>query len=194
MNIILEGARGLGKSTITRRLRSNKMHRILTNHTGMNGDSPTVKQAMDTYYNEYLNYLSTVKDLDFTMIHDRFFISEMVMSKLYKTTYDFDEEGLNLARRMSNELEDTKIIFIVNYNEEELYQNLNANDRIGKANLFEDDKIKDDVSNTLKQQEMYDSVIRKIESEELKNITVYRVNAEGKSIDILVDEIEQILV
>lgn len=193
MNIFIEGARGVGKSTLVRGLRNNRMERILINHTGLNTDAVETKQKMSLYYNELLNWLSNIKDTGFTMLHDRFFLSETVMSKTYKTTYDFDDETEKLLHKMNDELGKSLVILITNRNKNELARNFTGDERLTKANLFERPDILDNAETAIQQQDEYLKVFNEMQDMDLDNITFIEFSTEGKSIEKCLEELEQIV-
>lgn len=102
--IICEGARGTGKSTVTRALR-NKLHSAtLINFTGFRDDGDVGLAKISAYYDAWLTALESMASVEggenTYIVCDRFFMSEWVYSALYKT-YNFSEKYDELLERMS---------------------------------------------------------------------------------------------
>lgn len=194
MNLFIEGARGLGKSSITRKLRANRMERILMNHTGLNADSVVTKEKMVEYYKALNTFLANIPENSFTTIHDRCSFSEAVMCKVYKTTYTFDEEYFSLVKELDEKTKVQNIhVLLINKNENELERNLSDNSRSTKALLFERDDIQETVQNTLVQQENYITLFNQVAQKNYTNSIFVLLDVEGKSIDSIVDELEGLL-
>lgn len=96
---IFEGARTMGKSTLTHSLRQQIEGSTLINFTGFKQDG---NEGLSKAYHYYSNWMDFFEKLnyDYTFICDRFFFSEMVYSSLYKS-YDFVELYEYLLERLA---------------------------------------------------------------------------------------------
>ncbi len=83
--IVLEGARGGGKTTVAHLLRQSIEGSTLINMTGFKADALIGQRAISVYYDGMFNMLSAWQYIpDCTVILDRTFFSEAVYSKIYK--------------------------------------------------------------------------------------------------------------
>lgn len=167
---ILEGARGVGKSTIARMLRDGLTNTVLINMTGNNDNSEEGKIATFKHYDNLMQYLSFEKfdTTPFNFLFDRTFFSEQVYSSLYKD-YNFTREYRNLLGqldRLASNVE-VKVILLIT-DEENLERNLK---RDGKAHLFGDEKFADNLHKSVQQQGAYVRLIH--EAEEMTNNIKY---------------------
>nr|MDH3154359.1 hypothetical protein [Bacillus licheniformis] len=99
MLIILEGARGTGKSSVAYKLRRRLKHSTLINPTGFHEDGDKGLAKISNYYEGIFDLLYKWKARvsDNTTILDRFFPTEMVFSSLYKE-YDFHQKFKSLCK------------------------------------------------------------------------------------------------
>ena len=156
---ILEGARGLGKSTISRILRDGMTNTLLINMTGNNENSEEGKRATFKHYENLMVYLSYEKfdNSPFNFLFDRTFFSEQVYATMYKD-YDFTEQFNSLLRQLDTLADKIKVkVLFLTADKETIERNLN---REGKAHLFGDAKFSDDVHKSLSQQAMYEKVMQ----------------------------------
>lgn len=157
---ILEGARGLGKSTISRILRDGMTNTLLINMTGNNDNSEEGKSATFKHYENLMVYLSYEKydKSPFNFLFDRTFFSEQVYATLYKD-YDFTPQFNSLLKQLDNLATRTDVkvrVLFLTADKDTIERNLN---REGKAHLFGDSKFSDDVHKSLAQQAMYEKVM-----------------------------------
>jgi thymidylate kinase len=98
-----------------------------------------------------------LKNEDVTLVFDRFFFSEMVFSKLYKS-YDFSEQYDELLFDLRTLPCDVEILFFTIDDEEELKSRL-VRDKVpfGKA--------EESVAETIKQQNVYKDIMTDIFAE-----------------------------
>jgi thymidylate kinase len=91
--IILEGARGGGKSSIAQRLRQTLTSSTLINMTGFKEDDVDGHEKIVDYYDAFIQYVRELahSNYEYTFILDRTFISEQVYSGLYKS-YSFEKD------------------------------------------------------------------------------------------------------
>jgi deoxyguanosine kinase len=155
--VIIEGARGTGKSTVARKIREQISEITLVNPTGFHLDGKEGLAKISKYYDKWLDLLWSMKDEDVTLVFDRFFFSEMVFSKLYKS-YDFSKQYDELLFDLRTLPCDIDIIFFTIDDEEELKSRL-VRDKVpfGKA--------EETVSETSKQQVVYKDIMSDILAE-----------------------------
>jgi deoxyguanosine kinase len=184
MLIILEGARGTGKSTIAFKLRQKMKNSTLINFTGFNEDGKEGLEKISNYYKSWFalfrNFNWKVKDQ--VIICDRFYPSEMVFSSLYKE-YDFTQEYVNFCRLLPTLADE---IYIINFtiNDENELKNRLLRDKIpfGKAD--------ESVIETLKQQHKYKELFKEMKDMEVGTSFENKINfAEIDTTRITTDEI-----
>lgn len=154
--IIIEGARGTGKSSVTSKLRHSLKGSTLVNATGFSDDYWKGFIKITSYYEYWMEFLESMVKVDNQyVIFDRFFFSELVYSSLYKN-YNF--EGVyELFLDRLKELEPQIFLLTVNDNNE-LRKRLNR-DKVNFHNVDES------VEETLKQQEVYLKIFDNVESD-----------------------------
>lgn len=191
LHVIIEGARGLGKSTVTSKLRQLNTETVLINHTGLNGDNPVVKSRMTDYYEKAVDYMESTKDIGFTYIHDRFIQSEAVMSRLYKKNYTFDDVYERLMKRLDGIGVPILLIYLDNNNTEEIERNLENSERKEKAHLFNRKELADNVNTTTQQLEAYRRLYTEGKQVTYKNILPMQLDVSGKTVDEVVSEVQR---
>ncbi|WP_143261053.1 hypothetical protein [Bacillus paralicheniformis] len=156
MLIILEGARGSGKSSVAYKLRQRMKHSTLINPTGFHEDGHEGLAKISNYYEGIFDLLYKWKARmsDYTTIMDRFFPTEMVFSSLYKE-YDFYQKFKNLCKLLPTLDDDIYIFFFTVSDKEVLKERLNR-DKIpfGKA--------EESIEESLKQQDAYYKYINEL--------------------------------
>lgn len=152
--IIAEGPRGAGKSTYARMLRDKTPSSTLINFTGF---PDTGKVGLDKIVAYYQNWMSLLRGMyrsmdDYTIICDRFFMSEQVYSVLYKdyTFRTYYESFLQTLPRIADKV--TYLDFQVRAREE-----LELRLQRDKVPFF---TAKETVTESLKQQDEYSKVAR----------------------------------
>ncbi len=156
MLIILEGARGTGKSSVAYKLRQRLKHSTLINPTGFHEDGDKGLAKISNYYEEIFDLLYKWKARvnDYTTILDRFFPTEMVFSSLYKE-YDFHQKFKSLCKLLPTLDDDIYIFFFTVSNKEVLKERLNR-DKIQFG------QVEESVEESLKQQGAYYKYINKL--------------------------------
>lgn len=147
---IVEGTRGVGKTTVARLLRNRIEGSTLINLTGFKADGEEGFRKIRRYYLALSGYLYALKKTgeDYTIIFDRTFFSEMVYSPLYKS-YDFEEFYVHLCNELIDTVDKLEIYFLTLYDREELARRL-VRDKVG---LF--DSVEESVDQSLSQQRGY---------------------------------------
>lgn len=94
--IIVEGAQGVGKGTITNILREQMPY---TNLLRLSGNSDKTAEGKNKVYNIRMAELDMIRNsrfCDINFILDRSYLSEVVYCKIGYKDYTFEEESLNL--------------------------------------------------------------------------------------------------
>ncbi len=187
--IILEGPRGTGKSTITRKLRDKVDGATLINLTGFKTDGEEGLAKIKSYYNSldtYLHHLSKSQHT-YTVIFDRTFFSEVVYSKIYKS-YDFTASYNYLLNSLFDCVDELHLFYLRLNDGDKLRERLNRD----KVQLF--DKVEESVAESFKQQEYYDalfsdmaSVMLNVNSDTSKIRTFKTIQTDSLSIEDVYD-------
>lgn len=150
--VIFEGCRGTGKSTLAQSIRHSVESTTLINFTGFKDDDEEGFSKIKQYYIGWINYFKSLQHLDITFICDRFFFSEVVFSKLYKSYgREFEEFYLSYLLpelKILSENNDVLLFHMTIENKQELANRLNR-DKIPFANVVES------CNESLKQQDEY---------------------------------------
>ena len=185
---ILEGARGLGKSTIARILRDGMTNTLLINMTGNNDNSEEGKRATFKHYENLMVYLSYEKydNSPFNFLFDRTFFSEQVYATLYKD-YDFTEQFNSLLKQLdtiANKIE-VQVLFLT-ADKGTIERNLG---REGKAYLFGNEHFADSVHKSLEQQSMYERVMNQSKADS-NNIIFKRLEVSNLTLEEVVNYVK----
>ena len=148
--IVIEGARGVGKTTLSCLLRDRIEYSSLLKLCGLpkcKGEKERVYQ----YHKAVIEYVRNISKLnsESTLILDRSMLSEEVMSFLYKD-YSFTEEMLQLLSQL-NSISELKIIILKLDDKKELEERLNRN----KVEYY---NISYDIEKSLREQSKYKSI------------------------------------
>ncbi|WP_259345497.1 hypothetical protein [Priestia aryabhattai] len=184
--VILEGARGTGKSTAAFKLRQLTKSSTLINFTGFHDDGKEGLQKIKDYYYNWFQLLRNMKwkVKDQLIICDRFFPSEMVYSTLYKD-YDFTSTYNMLCMELSTLADEVILLNFTINDENELSQRL-IRDKVpfGKA--------EENVKETMRQQDLYKHSIKQLQNISSqyfrdKSVKVIDIDTTGKTIDEIVE-------
>lgn len=184
--IIFEGARGTGKSTLARIIREKISEVTLVNPTGYHLDGEEGLSKISEYYDTWIDLLWSLKNHDSTFVFDRFFFSEMVFSKLYKS-YDFTEKYEHFLFDLCTLPCEIDLIFFTIDDEAELKDRL-LRDKVpfGKA--------EESVTETLKQQSVYENIMSEIDTD-YAHITfnLHKVDTTHKTPEQVQEEVFKII-
>ncbi|PAD70571.1 hypothetical protein CHH83_01850 [Bacillus sp. 7586-K] len=189
--IILEGARGTGKSTISFKLRQQIKHSTLINFTGFHDDGEKGLRKISNYYQNWFTFFRNlrVNIEDYIIICDRFFPSEMVFSSLYKD-YDFTSEYKMLCKLLPTLAEEIILLNFSINNEKQLKERL-IRDKIPFSNVDES------VAETLKQQDEYERAIKQLRDEikwdKDSSVKIFNIDTTSKSINEIEKEVKSLL-
>ena len=112
--IVVEGAQGAGKTTITDFLRYSLSYTNLYRLCGTSDSTKTgLKKATDMYEN-LLDYIHKMENLSINLVFDRTFFTEENYCRLGKKEYSFTEEYNKLLERFAKL--DFDIYYITLYN------------------------------------------------------------------------------
>jgi deoxyguanosine kinase len=185
-NIIIEGARGVGKSSVTKILREKTTNSTLINFTGFNEDGMEGLIKVNEYYAHWMSFFKSLKESgqDMTFIHDRFYLSEMVYSLLYKK-YSF-EVSYNTLNSMIEESFDDVVLVLLTLDDRNIKKRLKSRD---KEKLF--GKEEESARQSMIQQSMYLNLLSGPFSDECypKNLKIHYVDTVGKTPEKIAEEI-----
>ncbi len=175
--IVVEGAQGAGKTTITDFLRYSLSYTNLYRLCGTSDSTKTgLKKATDMY-ETLLDYVERLENLSINLVFDRTFFTEENYCRLGKKEYSFTEEYNKLLERFSKL--DFDIYYITLYLEDEnLYNERLA--RSGKA-TFANSKF--GVENSINQQRVYLEMAEEIK-EKYPDINVINVKSDRPLEDV----------
>lgn len=182
---ILEGARGTGKSTLAFKLRQKIPETTLINFTGFHTDGEDGLCKVSDYYKSWMKLFYDLRYHESNFVFDRFYFSESIFSKLYKS-YDFENEFYELSDLLYD-LSDYGVkinIFNLTINDTEELRHRLMRDKVpfGKA--------KESVEESLKQQELYDSMFENFNHYYSDtNLNTHTIDTSGKTNDNVYDEI-----
>ena len=175
--IVVEGAQGAGKTTITDFLRYSLSYTNLYRLCGTSDSTKTgLKKATDMY-ETLLDYIEKLENLSINLVFDRTFFTEENYCRLGKKEYSFTEVYDNLLERFSKL--DFDIYYITLYLEDEsLYNERLARD--GKA-TFAGSKF--GVENSINQQRVYLEMAEEIK-EKYPDINVINIKSDKTLEDV----------
>lgn len=169
--IVVEGAQGAGKTTITDYLRYSLSY---TNLYRLSGTSDTTKTGLEKAKKMYctlLEYIQKLENLSINLVFDRTFFTEENYCRLGKKEYSFTEVYNELLKKFSKL--DFDIYYITLYLEnEELYKERLL--REGKATFA---ASKFGIQNSINQQRVYLEMADEIKKK-YPNIKVINVRAD----------------
>ena len=169
--IVVEGAQGAGKTTITDFLRYSLSYTNLYRLCGTSDSTKTgLKKATDMYEN-LLDYVQKMENLSINLVFDRTFFTEENYCRLGKKEYSFTEEYNKLLERFGKL--DFDIYYLTLYLEDETLYNERLS-RGGKA-IFETSKF--GVENSINQQRVYLEMAEEIK-EKYPNINVINIKSD----------------
>jgi len=183
--IIVEGAQGAGKTTITDFLRHSVKHTNLYRLTGTSDSSKEGLRKAVVMYENLLNYMKTMENLNINLLFDRTFFSEENYCRLGYKEYSFTEEYNKLLDKLSKL--DFEIYYITLYLEDESLYEKRLN-REGKAVV---EYAKFAAEKSIEQQRTYLQMADEIE-EKYPNIKVVRIE-NSKDLEETKKELKELL-
>lgn len=171
--IIIEGAQGAGKTTITDYIRHSLKYTNLYRLCGISDSTIEGKKKTTDMYIDLLDYMQKMQNKNINLLFDRTFFSEENYCRLGKKDYSFTDIYEKLLDRFSKL--DFEIFYITLYLEDE-NQFEKRLDRKGKAVL---EYAKFATENSIKQQREYLNMANEIK-EKYPNINVINIKNDRK--------------
>lgn len=183
--IIVEGAQGAGKTTITDYLRNVVKHTNLYRLSGVSDSTITGLEKSSKMYYDLLDYMKKMENLNINLLFDRTFFSEENYCRLGKKEYSFTEVYNDLVDKFSKL--DFDIYYITLYLEDEsLYEQ-----RLKREGKVEPAYAKFSAENSIAQQREYLNMAEEIK-EKYPNIKVYNIE-NSKDLELTKEELIKIL-
>lgn len=166
--IVVEGAQGAGKTTITDYLRHSLKHTNLYRLSGISDSSMAGLEKSKRMYEDLMDYTKKMENLDINLLFDRTFFTEENYCRLGFKEYSFTEVYNNLLEKFSNL--DFDIYYITLYLEDEsLYE-----ERLKRDGKAEPAYAKFSSQNSIKQQRVYLEMCDEIK-QKYSNINVIKI-------------------
>lgn len=183
--IVVEGAQGAGKTTITDYLRYVVKHTNLYRLSGISDATITGLEKNKKMYFDLLEYMKKMENLDINLLFDRTFFTEECYCRLGKKEYTFTEVYNELLELFSKL--DFDIYYITLYLEDEQeYEN-----RLKREGKVEPAYAKFSAENSIAQQREYLKMADEIK-EKYSNINVYKIE-NCKDLELTKQELAEIL-
>ena len=147
--IVIEGAQGAGKTTITDFLRHTLSYTNLYRLCGTSDSTPTGKKKGEEMYVHLMEYIKGLENKSINLVFDRTFFTEENYCRLGKKEYTFTDVYEGLLEEFSKL--DFEIYYITLYLEDENLYNIRL-DRPDKA-AFKNSKF--EAENSINQQRVY---------------------------------------
>ena len=177
--IVVEGAQGAGKTTITDFLRYSLSYTNLYRLCGTSDSTRTGLKKAKEMYETLLDYIENLENLSINLVFDRTFFTEENYCRLGKKEYSFTEVYNNLLERFSKL--DFEIYYITLYLEDEKL----FDERLKRDNKATFKNSAFGVENSINQQRVYLEIAKEIE-EKYPNINVLNIKS-----DRPLDEVKQ---
>lgn len=183
--IVVEGAQGAGKTTITDFLRYSLSYTNLYRLCGTSDSTPTGKKKAEDMYIDLIEYMKKMENKSINLVFDRTFFTEENYCRLGKKQYSFTDVYDKLLEDFSKL--DFEIYYITLYLSNESLYNERLN-REGKA-AFQGSKF--EAENSINQQRLYLKMAEEIK-ERYPNINVVNI-ANDRDLDEIKQEIRKII-
>ena len=180
-NIVIEGSRGVGKSTVTQLLRAKILNCTLINFTGFNEGGEVGLAQTIKYYSTWFGLFNSMKGTNSVYIHDRFYLSEMVYSNIYKD-YDFEPYYNKFNNLVAQCFEDFHLVILVLEDEKEFDKRLKSRK---KTKLF--GRVSEEARESMEQQAGY--IYHGNHIPPNAGIKLHYISVDKKSPDDIVQEI-----
>jgi len=169
--IIVEGAQGAGKTTITDYIRHSLKYTNLYRLSGTSDSSPAGLEKSKEMYFDLLEYIKKLENKSINLLFDRTFFTEENYCRLGKKEYSFTEVYNKLLDRFSKL--DFDIYYVTLYLEDESLYNERLS-RSGKATFA---ASKFGVENSKNQQKVYLEMAEEIK-QKYPNINVINIKSD----------------
>lgn len=183
--IIVEGAQGAGKTTITDFLRYAIKYTNLYRLTGTSDSSEEGKRKATVMYKNLLSYMKTLENLSINLLFDRTFFTEEIYCRLGFKEYSFTDVYEELLEELSKM--DFDIYYITLYLEDEsLFE-----ERIKREGKAVPDYAKFKAESSINQQRAYLKMAEEVKAK-YPNINVVNIE-NSRDIKIVQDELRKLL-
>lgn len=183
--IIVEGAQGAGKTTITDFLRYAIKYTNLYRLTGTSDSSEEGKRKATVMYKNLLSYMKTLENLNINLLFDRTFFTEEIYCRLGFKEYSFTDVYEELLEELSKM--DFDIYYITLYLEDEsLFE-----ERIKREGKAVPDYAKFKAESSINQQRAYLKMAEEVKAK-YPNINVVNIE-NSRDIKIVQDELRKLL-
>lgn len=167
--IIVEGAQGAGKTTITDYIRYAIPHTNLYRLNGISDSSISGYEKSYKMYLNLLNYIKNMENLNINLLFDRTFFTEENYCRLGKKDYSFSDAYYELVKGLDNM--DFEIYYITSYLEDEsLFET-----RLLRENKAGPEYAKYKAENSVKQQREYLNMSKEL-SKITRNFKIYEIS------------------
>lgn len=183
--IIVNGAQGSGKTTVTDYIRNKLNYTNLYRLSGTSDPSIQGKNKTIKMYENLLLYLKNMEGLSINLLFDQIFITEEVYDRLGKKEYSFTKEYNYFMDKLSNLNYDIYIITLYLSKEDDYIRRL---DRPGKHDVKYSLYNKE---NSILQQKVYLEIANEIK-EKYNNINIINIDNSNEE-KIVKKEIDEIL-
>jgi len=183
--IVVEGAQGAGKTTITDFLRYSLSYTNLYRLSGTSDSSPEGKNKAKEMYWDLVEYMKKLENKSINLVFDRTFFTEENYCRLGKKQYSFSDVYEKLLEEFSKL--DFEIYYITLYLKDENLYNERLN-RLGKA-VFQGSSF--EAQNSINQQREYLKMAEEIK-EKYPSINVKNVQND-RDIEIVKKELREII-
>lgn len=184
--IIVEGAQGAGKTTITDFLRNTVKHTNLYRLSGVSDSTVTGLEKSKKMYYDLLDYMKNMENLDINLLFDRTFFSEENYCRLGKKEYSFTEVYNDLLEKFSK-LDFDIFYFTLYLEDESLYE-----ERLKREGKVEPAYAKFSSENSIQQQREYLKMADELQKQ-YPHIHVFKIE-NGKDLAQTEAELRNILI
>lgn len=182
--IILEGAQGVGKTTITNMLREQIPYSLLYRLSGIEDKTDLGMTKIFNHYVTLLDYLKNDAGTGFTHIFDRIFVSEQCYSQIGVSEYDFTsnfEKLLLLTKMLESQLDITFIL--LEADESVISKRLESHkNKVKHAGL--EFMVENSIKQQLQYKELFDQISR-------QGFRAYSIDTSSLSLQEVVDKIKE---
>jgi thymidylate kinase len=183
--IVIEGAQGAGKTTITDYLRNSIKYTNLYRLCGTSDSTPSGLQKAVDMYTVLLEYIKKLENKSINLLFDRTFFTEENYCRLGKKEYSFTEAYNTFLENFANL--DFEIYYITLYLEDENQYN----ERIKRDGKCEPEYAKFKAENSIEQQRVYLEMAEEIK-EKYPKIKVLNI-ANDRDIEIVKKELKEFI-
>lgn len=183
--IIVEGAQGAGKTTVTDFIRYSMPYTNLYRLCGTSDASSTGLAKSTKMYKDLQDYIKTLENLNINLLFDRTFFTEEVYCRLGYKDYNFTEVYKELLKKLANM--DFDIYYITLYLEDEKL----FSERLKRKDKATTEYAKFEAEKSIQQQRMYLKLADEI-LEEYPKIKVCKIE-NGRDFEQTKQELNSIL-